>query len=325
MIFSRVLVTLILMVSAVAHGDASPRYVMYYHSDATPLSAMADTPYTHIILSFLRPTIESDGSIGLISPPRLEPFWSDVPDLVSAGKKVLISFGGGLVTSADYAPLAGREAELAEQLAAFVTRMQLQGIDIDYEASNTFHSKRPAGVIDGRAFVIALTRELRMRLPAGKYLISHAPQPPYLDPVWHGGPYLDVLRAAGDSIDWIAVQYYDNPGFDAPVATHIVGLTQGASRTSYGALVEHPDGPRWPSNRLVVGKPVYHADANNGHLAPAAVIDEIVLPLRARYGDSFGGLMGWQFSDLTADHRAWNSVVGTAVLGGDQHESGGVK
>ncbi len=306
-----------LLVSASAQADATPRYVMYYHSDATPLSAMADTPYTHIILSFLRPTIEPDGSIGLISPPKLEPFWSDVPDLVSAGKKVLISFGGGLVTSADYAALAGREAELAERLAAFVVHKQLQGIDIDYEASDTFHLKRPSGVIDGRAFVIALTRELRARLPAGKYLITHAPQPPYLDPGWHGGPYLDVLRAVGDAIDWISVQYYDNPGFDKPVATHVVGLAEGASRTSYGALVEHPDGPLWPSNRLVVGKPVYHADATSGYLAPTVVIDEIVRPLRARYGQSFGGLMGWQFSNLTADHRAWNSVVGGAVLGED--------
>jgi chitinase len=293
---------------------------MYYNSNATPLSAMADTPYTHVILSFLRPTIESDGSVGLILPPKLEPFWGDVPELVKAGKKVLISFGGGLVTSADYAPLAGREAELAEQLAAFVTRMQLDGIDIDYEASDTFHQKRSSGIIDGRAFVIALTRELRARLPAGKYLISHTPQPPYLDPGWHGGPYLDVLHTAGDAIDWISVQYYDNRGFDAPAATHVVGLTQGARRTSYVALVEHPDGPRWPSDRLVVGKPVYHADATSGYIAPAAVIDEIVRPLQARYGKAFGGLMGWQFSNLTADHRDWNSVVGEAVLGADQPE-----
>lgn len=312
-----VLLFLMLMAGPGVQGDSFPRYVMYYNSDATPLSAMADTPYTHVILSFLRPTIETDGSIGLALPPKLEPFWGDVPDLMSAGKGVLISFGGGLVTSVDYAPLAGREAELAEQLVAFVTRKRLQGIDIDYEASDTFHLKRPSGVIDGRAFLIALTRELRARLPVGEYLITHSPQPPYLDPGWHEGPYLEVLRTVGDAIDWISVQYYDNRGFDAPVSTHVVGLTGGARRTSYVALVEHPDGPRWSSDRLLVGKPVYHADAASGYLAPATVIDEIVRPLKTRYGKSFGGLMGWQFSNLTADHRDWNSVVGAAVLGED--------
>lgn len=295
-------------------AQSSPRYVIYYNSVATPLTALVGTPYTHVILSFVRPVIEADGSVGLIHPPKLQP-WPDLSDLRADGKKIMISFGGGLSTNADYVPIIGHEAELAARLSDFVRKYDLDGVDIDFEVSEAFHTERPAGVVDGRQFLIKLTAALRKRLPAPRYLISHAPQPPYLDKNWHGGPYLDVIEHVGNDIDWLAVQYYDNPGFDFPTASHVVGSGKSPFVTSYISLVEHPSGPQWPSAKLLVGKPVYKADAASGHMAPTEVVEQIVTPLKQRYGDAFGGLMGWQFSDLTADHQAWNSTVGRALLG----------
>ncbi|GJM08214.1 MAG: hypothetical protein DHS20C11_04900 [Lysobacteraceae bacterium] len=309
-----VLIALALVLQTLAPSVlSSPRYVIYYNSVATPLNALVGTPYTHVILSFVRPVIEADGSVGLIHPPKLQP-WPDLSELKKDGKKVMISFGGGLSGNADYVPIIGHEAELATSLASFVRKYQLDGVDIDFEVSESFHTERPAGVIDGRQFLIRLTEALRQHLPAPRYLISHAPQPPYLDKSWHGGPYLDVIAKVGQDIDWLAVQYYDNPGFDLPTDSHVVGAGKTPFVTSYISLVEHPSGPNWPSTKLLVGKPVYKADAANGHIAPTDVIEHIITPLKKRYGDAFGGLMGWQFSDLTADHRAWNSEVGSALL-----------
>jgi chitinase len=301
----------LLFAGPAASGAHTPRYVIYYNSDATPLDALLGTPYTHVILSFLVPVTGVDGGISLVASSKLTPFWNKVPSLQADGKKVLISFGGGEVTEADYAPLIGHELELADQLAAFVNDHGLDGIDIDFEASVAFHRPAKPGIVDGRKFLIALNHALRQKLPAPRYLISHAPQPPFLDPDWHGGPYLDVLREAGDEVDWISVQYYDNPGFNNPMA-------ESPAVTAYDGLVNDPRGLHWPSNKLVVGKPIYHDDANSGHLAPVDVITTIIKPLRNTWGSAFGGLMGWQFSTLTADHQAWNDGVGKALLDTDQ-------
>jgi chitinase len=306
-ILGLLLIALLFAGSATA-GAPTPRYVIYYNSDATPLDALVGTPYTHVILSFLIPVTSADGRIALRASSKLTPFWSKVPSLQADGKKVLISFGGGEVTEKEYAPLVGHECELADQLAAFVKDHGLDGVDIDFEASIAFHRPAEPGVIDGRKFLVALNHALRQKLPAPRYLISHAPQPPFLDPDWHGGPYLDVLREAGDEVDWISVQYYDNPGFDNPMA-------ESPAVTAYDGLVNDPRGLRWPSSKLVVGKPIYHDDAKSGHLAPEDVITTIIKPLRKTWGNAFGGLMGWQFSTLTADHQAWNDQVGKALLG----------
>ena len=62
----------------------------------------------------------------------------------------------------------------------------------------------------------------------------------------------------------------------------------------------------------MVGKPVYKADAANGHLAPASVARTIVEPLRKRYGDQFGGLMGWYGSPLLEQGNG--KVVGLEAI-----------
>lgn len=182
---------------------------------------------------------------------------------------------------------------------------------IDFEASSMFHTQRAAGVGDGRAFLIALTKSLRAELTSPQYILSHAPQPPYLDPNWHGGPYLDILQQTSDAIDWITVQYYNNPGFNNPLFTGVESA--GVLSTSYTHLTGTNGTLQWPSNKVLVGKPIYSADAVNGHIPPGEVISDIIQPLLKQYGRSFGGVTGWQFSTLTADHVAWNEKVGEAL------------
>jgi len=289
----------------------TPRFVVYYNSDASPLAAVADANYTHVIVSFLRVIVDQKGALELQLPEKMTGQWSSIADLQSKGIKVMISYGGGEANSTEYSALIGREAELAKLLADFVKQKQLNGIDIDFEASDMFHTQRAAGVGDGRTFLIALTKSLRAELASPQYLISHAPQTPYLDSSWHGGPYLDILKQSSDAIDWITVQYYNNPGFNNPLP--IKAESTGVLSTSYTHLTDTSGTLQWPANKVLIGKPIYHADAANGHIPPEEVISNIIQPMLKQYGRSFGGITGWQFSTLTDDHTAWNKEVGEAL------------
>lgn len=292
----------------------TPRYVVYYNSEATPLARIGDADYTHVMLSFL--TVPEDGSqaaLALVTPAPLSTQLGDVPALKRAGKRVMASFGGGAMTAKSWARVAGREEEVARLLAGFVERHGLDGVGIDFEISEALHRGAGRRPFDGRGMLVALTRHLRAALPTAA-LISHAPQPPYLDPRWQGGPYLDILRQAGGDIDWIAVQYYNNRGYDGPASVHVVGGAEKPFVTSVAGLAKGVAGLVWPPEKIVVGKPIYRDDASSGHLPPARVRDEILKPLVARYGSRFGGLMGWQYSDLTADHRYWNTRMAPGLL-----------
>ncbi len=294
--------------------QSTPRYVIYYNSNASPPEALIGTPYTHVILSFITvaPAAPDAGPVSLVVPSKIEPALAVIERLQAEGKRVLISFGGGAMQLDGYSGLVGREESLADAITTFVSRHGFDGVDIDFEVSAALESPPRPGVLDGRRFLIDLTAALRNRLPAGA-LISHAPQAPYLDPAWHGGPYLDVLRAVGGAIDWVMVQYYNNPDYQAPVAQRIVGQSPHPFVTFYAGIL----GLSWPSGKTLVGLPVFRDDASSGHLQPERVVSEVVCPLRERYGTNFGGLTGWQFSTLTADHRFWNNQMAGAVTGTD--------
>ncbi len=297
---------------AAVEPDRTPRYVIYYNSDASPAESLIGLPYSHIILSFVTLPAESGEDLELSVDPRLVRALDVVGKLQAEGKKVLVSFGGGAMELDAYRPAVGREATLAANLATFVDSHGLDGVDVDFEISRSLYQPLPDDVFDGRAFLVALTRALRQALPAGA-LITHAPQAPYFDPDWHHGPYLDVLRRAGSEIDWITVQYYNNPDFDLPVETHLVGSGDRPFPASYAGITSGAFGISWPPEKTLVGLPVYHADAGNGYQTPEVVRAQILKPLIDRYGANFGGLAGWQFSTLTADHRDWNQNMAQAL------------
>ena len=71
----------------------------------------------------------------------------------------------------------------------------------------------------------------------------------------------------------------------------------------------------WPSDKLLVGLPVFRDDASSGHLPPRTVVSEVVCPLRDKYGLIFGGPIGRQFSALTPGHHFWNDWMAGAVTG----------
>ena len=296
-------------------ASAQTRYVIYYNSAATPLEKVADAGFTDVILSFLTVAPHGTGPLELIVPPTLEAELAKIPVIKASGKRVLISFGGGDMVGASWKRLVGREAELAELLAAFVKSNGLDGVDIDFEISEALELQRRTHAFDGVALLINLTQALEAALPP-EALITHVPQPPYLDPKWQGGPYLKVLKEAGEHIDWISIQYYNNPGYETPAKRYVVGEPKNLFVTAYIGLVEATIDGGWPAAKILVGKPVYKGDATSGHMPPERVVAEIVKPLQDRYGEKFGGLMGWQYSDLTRDHRYWNDKIAPVLLSG---------
>jgi chitinase len=291
-----------------------PRYVVYYNSDTHPATALIGLPYTHVILSFVTVGDVSDDEIKLVIDPRLDNALPEIGALQADGKKVLLSFGGGAMEAGKYLKVVERVNVLADALINIVDEHGFDGIDIDFEVSAALQETPPSDSFDGRKFMIDLTLALRKRLGEGP-ILSHAPQPPYLDPAWHGGPYIEILKQAGDAIDWIAVQYYNNPAFDAPVPADIIGAAHRPKVTSYAGIASGAVGFKWSSDKTLVGLPIYHADASNGHLAPDVVDSEVVCPLVARYGDAFGGLAGGQFSTGTDDHQYWNTQLAPPFQG----------
>lgn len=293
---------------AAAPARATPRYIVYYNADASPASDLVGLPYTHVILSFL--TLGDSGpALELSVDPRMQAPLAEVDRLRADGKAVLVSFGGGDMKAETWMLARGRESELAAALAAFVRTHRLDGIDLDFEISEALHSPPDSSSFDGVAFLVSLTQALRSALPEGA-LLTHAPQAPYLDPAWQGGPYRQVLEQAGDAIDWITVQYYNNPDFELPIATHLVGAVVDPFPASYTAIAALKG---WSSDKTLVGLPIYRADASNGHQPPEVVRQQIVEPLVARFGAGFGGLTGWQFSTHTADHSYWNRTLAPAL------------
>jgi hypothetical protein len=130
----------------------TPRYVIYYNSNASPPEALIGTPYTHVILSFItvEPGAPDEGPVSLVVPGKLAPALAVIGRLQAEGKRVLISFGGGDMQLTDYTGLVGREELLADAIAAFVFVHGFDGVDIDFEVSAALHSRRRPGVLDGR-------------------------------------------------------------------------------------------------------------------------------------------------------------------------------
>ena len=63
---------------------------------------------------------------------------------------------------------------------------------------------------DGSAenWLIEFTRALRAALPAGQYIVTHAPVGPWFSPAFPAG-YTEVHKQVGSLIDWYNVQFYN--------------------------------------------------------------------------------------------------------------------
>ncbi|MBV8888554.1 MAG: hypothetical protein JO305_02690 [Alphaproteobacteria bacterium] len=269
-----------------------PRNVIYFSSNANqiPLAGIRNLPYTDVVVAFLVPDhdliLHGDG--GAFNGD----LQSNIQALQNVGKNVLISFGGGVFSSFAYQNYAKNVDGLVNQIANFVNTYGFDGVDIDYEDDAGF-----TGTYDGIGFLSALTGGLAETLPSGRNIITHAPQTPYWDPHYHNAPYIKIWQRVGDKIAWINNQFYNNKTYDHTAVSKVLWYERIAAVTG--------------AQKLVVGGLVANTGTGEGYIPLDDMIQNVIRPLRSKFGAQFGGIMGWQFA--SDQYGTWADGIGQAL------------
>lgn len=179
----------------------------------------------------------------------------------AAGVSLLVSAFGSTETPTS----SGTDpTTAANTMAAWVKEYDVDGIDVDYEDFTAFN--------DGTAvaWLETFTTALRAQLPAGQYIITHAPVAPWFSgkSVYPSGSYLDVDQSVGSMIDWYNIQFY-NQG--ASEYTDCTGLLTTSGGTFPGTSVFEIASAGIDLSKIVIGKPAAAADASNGFMDTATL------------------------------------------------------
>jgi len=217
-----------------------------------------------------------------------------------AGMKLLVSAFG----ETDKPVSQGADAEaVAQELADFVTTNQLDGVDLDFEDKDAMEN----GVAE--KWLITITKELRKKLGPDA-IITHAPQGPYFfmgKEKYPGGGYTRVNKEVGDSINWYNIQFYnqDTTRYDT-YEELFVKASGWAGKTAVQELKEGG----LAMNKIVVGKPITRADADNTGYIPQSDLVDIFRKAKTNLGWTTG-FMGWQVG--SDKDGKWGSALNDAL------------
>ncbi|KZP29177.1 glycoside hydrolase family 18 protein [Athelia psychrophila] len=225
-------------------------------------------------------------------------------DYNNAGISLIVSAFGSTDTPAS----SGADPNLAAQnLATWVKAYDVDGVDIDFEDLQAFNG----GTGSAENWLITFTTELRSLLPAGQYIISHAPLAPWFQPAprWGGGGYLKVDSSVGSLVDFYNVQFYNQGTTEYTTCAGL--LTTSSSAWPNTALFQIA-ASGVSQNKLVIGKPATAADASNGYVDSGTLATCVS---QAASKGWKGGVMVWQWPDAES---AWiEQVRGSAFpIGG---------
>ncbi|KAJ7066616.1 glycoside hydrolase family 18 protein [Mycena amicta] len=212
----------------------------------------------------------------------------------AAGIKLMVSAFG----SSDVPTSTGvNPTTMATTMANWVIQFSLDGIDVDYEDFNPFD----AGNGSAESWLITFTTQLRALLPAGQYIITHAPVAPWFSPnIWGGGGYLRVHQAVGNLIDWYNIQFYNQGTSEYTTCNNL--LTTSSS-TWPGSAVFQIAASGVPLSKIVIGKPAGTGYANNGFM-DAATLATCVTQAKSQGWN--GGAMVWEYPGASA---SWIKTV----------------
>jgi chitinase len=162
-------------------------------------------------------------------------------------------------------------------------------VDIDYE--DLAAMDRQDG--SAEAWLTAFTNQLRVNLPQGEYILTHAPLAPWFSPgKYASGAYTKVHADVGASIDWYNIQFYNQGTTEY---TTCEGLMTASSSVWPGTAVSELIAAGIPADKVVIGKPATAADANNGLIDAATLATCVAQGAAAGWN---GGVMAWQVSTI---------------------------
>jgi len=179
----------------------------------------------------------------------------------------------------------------ANTMAAWVKQFGLDGVDVDYEDFNAIN----AGDGKAEAWLASFTRQLRVQLPQGTYILTHAPVAPWFSPnKFGGGAYLTVHSTVGNLIDWYNVQFYNQGTSEY---TTCIGLLTASSNNWPRSALFQISASGVPSSKLVIGKPATASDASNGFMI-TSTLAQCVQQAKNQGWDA--GVMVWEFPSAAA-------------------------
>jgi chitinase len=159
--------------------------------------------------------------------------------------------------------------------------------DIDYEDLDAMNKA------DGSAeeWLASFTKQLRVNLPKGDFILTHAPLAPWFSPdKYASGAYNKVHADVGDSIDWYNIQFYNQGTTEYTTCEGLI--TASSSQWPKTAVLELVANGI-PADKVVIGKPATTADATNGFVEPATLATCVEQGAAAGWN---GGVMVWQVS-----------------------------
>ncbi|KAK0446752.1 glycoside hydrolase family 18 protein [Armillaria borealis] len=300
---------------------AAPHWVVYadaYQQGVTgPPAASAIQGFNVFILSFLLTEGAWDKAAEWASLTSSERS-AIKSQYAAAGISLIVSVFG----STDIPTTAGADpVATANTMAAWVIEYDLDGIDVDYEDFNAMNT----GIAE--AWLTTFTKQLRVQLPQGSYIITHAPLimvsevydaavAPWFTPTHYpGGGYLKVHANVGSLIDWYNVQYSSHsfPSFTTrePLNTATcAGLLTTSSSTWPNTALFQIANSGVPLAKLVIGKPATASDASSGYMTTSTLATCIQTAKnqgwtkRGTIAD--GGAMVWQYPDAG---ESWIATV----------------
>eukprot|EP01084_Bolivina_argentea_P062776 114761_1 len=242
-----------------------------------------------------------------LSNPTGDDFRKSIVKLYhSNGTKIMFSCFG----ASDKNPTNNDPIELAQKISQFVIDNEFDGVDIDYEDSESF-----SGSGLGEYWLTNFTIELRKNLPLNQYIITHAPQAPYFmgKSQYPLGSYLYIHTHIGMDIDWYNIQFYNQGTSKYSTYNTLFVTADGWSYNSsvYQMMNGHNDmNVKIPSNKIIVGKPASSYDASNTGFVDANTLESIFNT--AVNTDTMGwntGFMDWEFSTDQMHNFAFVNTV----------------
>ncbi|KAJ4490071.1 glycoside hydrolase superfamily [Lentinula aciculospora] len=253
-----------------------PHYIVYNDEASTPAPDPQDIQGFNVLnLAF----ILSDGKGADVAAEWEKLSDADRKSVLQkynqAGIKIMVSAFGSTETPTTQ----GLSAEtLANTMAEWVIKYGVHGIDVDYEDFAAINGK-------GVQWIVDFTNALRLKLPQGQYILTHAPVAPWFT---KNGPYLKVHQQVGDLIDWYNVQFYNQGNSTYNTCENLVTKMSNENPALLEIIANGV-----PMEKLVIGKPAVTNDASNGFISPTD-LGNCLAQAKKDHGYN-SGAMTWEY------------------------------